>query len=102
MNRAPDAIVGTTSADVPTHGLGDLVVGWMGILRQQRRRRHDLSRLTVAALWNILGDPCLLQFVESIEREAFYGRDVLACNLRNRRRAGAHRSSIDVHRTGAA
>ena len=41
----------------------DVSVGRRGLDREQRGRSHDLSRLAVAALRHLLGDPRLLQGV---------------------------------------
>src|SRR4029434_3995002 len=61
FDRAVNALIGATPADVALHGGVALRVGGLRALRQQRRRRHDLARLAVAALRYLLGDPCLLQ-----------------------------------------
>ena len=61
LDRAVDALIGAAAADVAGHGGVDLRVGRLRRLGEERRRRHDLARLAVAALRHLLGDPRLLQ-----------------------------------------
>jgi hypothetical protein len=60
MNRAPDPLIHAAPAEISDHRSIDLIVGGFWILRQQRRRRHDLSGLTISTLRHLLGDPCPL------------------------------------------
>ena len=61
MNGAADALIGAASADVAVHGAIDFGVRGFWRLRQQCRRGHDLSGLTVAALRNLFCNPGRLQ-----------------------------------------
>jgi hypothetical protein len=72
------------------------------VRRDKRRRLHDLSGLAVAALRHLLGDPCFLQGVLSVRRQAFDGGDLAARHFRNGNLAGAHGLAVDVHRASAA
>src|SRR5215472_8831615 len=74
----------------------------MWILRQKRRGLHDLTRLAVAALWDLLGDPGFLDRMAQIGGETLNGGDPLRAYRAHWRLAGAHRLSIEVHRTRSA
>src|ERR1700730_3563243 len=50
LDRLANSHIGSASADVPRHGGVDIRVIGCGCVRQQRRGRHDLPGLTVAAL----------------------------------------------------
>src|SRR5687768_8054679 len=50
LDGGADPRVGRATADVARHGGVDVGVGGLGLLGQQRRGRHDLARLAVAAL----------------------------------------------------
>jgi hypothetical protein len=47
------------------------------MLFQQRRGRHNLSRLAISALSDILFDPGALHSVQAICRQALYGSDAV-------------------------
>src|SRR5712671_4199267 len=81
---------GAATADIGD-GLVDVLVGRFRLLLEQGRHRHDHAALTIAALRNVVGDPCLLYFVQcAIRRKAFDGGDLLADGFRNQHAAGAH------------
>src|SRR5438477_7822919 len=71
MDRFADLLIGTAAADVATHGFIDIGVRWTGLLRQKRRRRHDLTGLAIAALWNIDFDPRLLNRMAAVGGKTF-------------------------------
>ena len=50
LDRFANADIGAAAADVAGHRIVDVGVGRMRIACEQRRRRHDLARLAVAAL----------------------------------------------------
>src|SRR4051812_22980858 len=52
VNRFADALAGAAATDVG-HRLVDVLVGRVRLLLQQRRRRHDLAGLAVAALRHV-------------------------------------------------
>src|SRR5689334_12463796 len=52
-----DALVGRATTDVACHRVVDVGVARLGLLLQQCGRRHDLSRLTVAALHDVEAHP---------------------------------------------
>src|SRR5438477_12784423 len=76
----------------------------MRFLGEQRRRAHDLSGLTEAALRYTEIEPRLLAWVE---RTAVVGQSLDGGDLRQRGHAdvdgaGTHRLAVHVHRTRAA
>jgi len=102
MDRLPDSIISSTAADVRGHKFRDLRVRGMWRLAQQGCRSHDLPALAISTLWNVFGNPGLLQCVKAIRAETFDGHDVLACSLRNSHRAGASQGAIDMDGACAA
>src|SRR5439155_13892489 len=65
VNGRPDTPVGAAAADVAHLGV-DLRVGRFRAALEERRRRHDLPRLAVAALGHVVLDPCHLYRVRPI------------------------------------
>ena len=60
MDGFADTLVGAAAADVAAHGVIDVGIARMWIACQKRRSRHDLSRLAVAALDDLMVKPGLL------------------------------------------
>src|ERR1700688_1909050 len=60
LYRFANTYVRAAPANVSRHGGADIRVIGVGRRRQERRRRHDLARLTVAALHNLEFEPCSL------------------------------------------
>src|SRR2546427_9276478 len=102
VHRRADALIGPAPADVG-HGIVDVPVGRSRLPRQERRRRHDLPGLAVAALRHIELRPGLLHGVRAIGGQAF-DRDDLVRGLHasDRQDARAHQLAVEVHRAGAA
>ena len=102
MDRLANSRVGPAAADVAGHGVIDLGVGGLGGLGEQRSRRHDLSRLAIAALRNVDFDPGALDGMTAGRGKAFDRCDVLSGHRRNRCDAAANCIAVNVHGTGAA
>src|SRR5919106_3497069 len=102
MNRAADALIRAAAADVTLHRRIDISVCRLRFCRQQRRGRHDLPRLTVAALGNILCDPSSLNRVAAIRRHPFDSGDFLSLRGCNRRAARTNRLTIEMNRASSA
>ena len=66
LDGAHDARIGAAAADVAVHVRDDLLARRLLVLREQRRRLHDLAGLAVAALRHLLGDPRLLQRMAAV------------------------------------
>src|SRR5262249_14867949 len=77
MHRPAGALIGAAAADVG-HRRVDALIGGPGRLREQRRRRHDLPRLAVAALRHVDLGPRLLHRMRRVRREALDGDDLVA------------------------
>jgi hypothetical protein len=98
-----DPDVCAASADVARHGLIYLSVGRLRIGSKQGRRRHYLSRLTVAALNDFLLEPGGLDFRPDFRfADAFDRRDFLAINHVHRRLTRSDSHTVNVDSTGAA
>ena len=105
VNGLTDARIGSATADIAAHRRVDLRVGGVGRALKERGGRHDLPRLTIAALGDVDCLPRCLYGVETVGREAFDCGDALAgdrayvCHARANRAAvrenGA--SSADSH-----
>ena len=102
VNRLADAEVGAAAADVAVHRAIDVRVARLRRRRQQRRGRHDLARLAVAALRDVDLLPRDLQRMRAVRRQPFERRDRRVRRRRHRRLAGAHRAAAQVHRARAA
>src|SRR5262249_16254608 len=66
------------------------------------RRRHDESRLAVAALGHLLLDPGTLHGVQAPLAQALDGDDALADRRAERQRAGSRGNAVEVHGASAA
>src|SRR5206468_4504246 len=61
MNGAADALICSAPADIPRHRSIDVRVGGLRLFCEQGGGRHQLSRLAIAALRPLLGNPGNLQ-----------------------------------------
>src|SRR5262252_2591791 len=60
LDRLADADIGAAAADVACHGSVDVRIIRVRRVSEQRRRRHDLTRLAIAALDDFQIQPGLL------------------------------------------
>src|ERR1700742_171035 len=60
LDRLTNAHIGSAAADVSRHGRVDVGVVRVGRAVEQRRRRHDLAGLAIAALHDFYIQPCFL------------------------------------------
>jgi hypothetical protein len=105
IGRTLDRTSDTRVRSAPTqirHGEVDLLIRGPSVGLQQRSGGHQHTRLTVAALGHLLGDPSLLKQMRPIVREPFDGRDRLAVGCGDRERTRPHRITIDMERAGSA
>src|SRR5690606_7309179 len=87
--------IGSAAAEVPTDRAGNIVVGWIRGLVQQRPQAHDLAGCAVAALEGILLDKRLLDRIElGTLRQALERADLLALAVDGEREAGVDRAPI--------
>src|SRR6266404_4795269 len=102
VNRGADTLIGAAAADVG-HRLVDVLVGRLRVLLQQRGRRHDLSRLAVAALRHVERRPCLLHGMRAGGRKRLDGDDLVGELQRtDGTGAGTPHFAVDMHRARAA
>src|SRR5256886_2614482 len=100
MDGGADSLVGAAAADVRHRGV-DVGVRGVRVLRQQRSGGHDLARLAIPALRDVLRDPGALHRVRAVLGKAFDRGDALAGDRRHGQHAGARRNALQVHGTGA-
>ena len=102
MHRLADALIGAASADIG-HRFVDVLVGRLGIFLQERRGRHDLPGLAIAALRNVDRRPCLLHGVRCTGRQPLDGDDHIGgLDVAHGNRTGPLHLVVDVNRAGAA
>ena len=87
MDGFANLLVGAAAADVAAHGFIDVGIGGVRLFRQQRRSRHDLPGLAVAALRNVDFDPRLLNRMTAVGGKAFDSGHRFSGNDRNRQSA---------------
>src|SRR5260370_40678605 len=103
LDGRADSRVGAAAADVAGHRGVDVRIGGLRLLRQERRGRHDLARLAVAALDDLEIEPRLLDLLTGRSRTDGLDRcDRLAGGGAHPPDAGAATLSAEVHRTGPA
>src|SRR5437016_9886457 len=97
MHRLADLLIRAAAADAVAHGLVDIRLRWIRRLGEQRRRRHDLPALAIAALGHVFLNPGLLDGVRAIGGEPLDRSYLLARDAGDRRHAGPNRLPVDVH-----
>src|ERR1700733_368311 len=97
-----NALIATAPADVAFHRFADLIVGWLLVAGQQRRRRHDLTSLAIAALRHTEFAPRLLDRVLTLGVKTLDGGNGLAGDIRHGDDAGAGRLAVKVDSAGPA
>ena len=103
LDRRADAHVGRAAADVAGHRVVDVGIARMPVLREQRRRRHQLPRLAVAALRHVELLPRRLHGQRFPRLQALDRRDVGAeLDRRQRDLAGTRGLPVDQHGARAA
>src|SRR5206468_12251001 len=80
VNRLSNPPVGPTAAKIGNLA-SDVRVGGLAVLSQQRRSRHDLSRLAIPALGHVTFPPRDLQRMLRVGRESFYRRHIFPGRL---------------------
>src|SRR5260370_9994054 len=98
MDSGADALVGATAADIAGHGGVDIGITRLRRVLQQRRGRHDLPGLAIAALHHFEIEPGLLQRL-ALRRLAdpLAGGDGAVSDAVDGGDAGARRRTVDMH-----
>src|SRR6516164_8087133 len=102
LDGGGDALVAATAADVAAHDTVYLFFGGVFIRCEQRGGLHDLAGLTIAALRDIQGAPCLLHRMIAVGIESLDRYHGPTGNILYRGYAGAGSLAVDVDGTGAA
>src|ERR1700733_13516330 len=97
-----NALIATAPADVAFHRVANLSVGRFLVASQQRRRRHDLAGLAIAALRHTELAPCLLDRVLTLGVETLDSGNGFAGDVRHGDDAGAGRLAIEMDGAGSA
>src|ERR1700691_2760954 len=97
-----NAWIATAPADVAFHRFADLIVGWFLVAGQQRRRRHDLTSLAIAALRHTEFAPRLLDRVLTLGVETLDSGNGFAGDVRHGDDAGAGRLAIEMDGASSA
>src|SRR6195256_3064563 len=97
MDRGAYALVGAAAAQIAGHRGVDVGIRRLRGVRQQGRRRHDLTGLTIAALRDVQLDPGLLYRMAAIGRQTLDGGHAPRADRVHRRDARADWLPIQVH-----
>src|SRR3954453_17369228 len=102
LDRLADADISAAAADVAAHRIVDVRIGRMRFILQQCRRRHDLARLAVSALRDLMVEPGLLDLRANRCRTYRLNRyDFGFTNAVDRRDAGTDGGAVEMHGAGA-
>src|SRR5215471_9028662 len=101
LDCGPDALIRSTAADVPRHGLVNLLVRWLFIGLQECSSLHDLADLAVPALRHIDLHPRFLKGMQTVLVKTFDRGNFLRRRVAHTGYARSRRLSVDVNRTGA-
>src|SRR6266576_588044 len=101
MNGGPDTLISSAAADV-RHRRVDIGVARLGSAAQQGSGCHDLPRLAIPTLRDVLRDPRLLRTVRRGWTEPFDGRDGFGPHCGDRQHARADRLATEMHGAGTA
>ncbi len=98
-----DAAVARAAAEVARERLADVVVGRIGLARQQRRGGDDQAGSAEAALHGAGGDERALHGMQPpVGCKALDRHDLPPVGLRAVHEARAHELAVEQHRAGAA
>src|SRR5258707_6475641 len=101
-DRGADARIGAASTDVAAHCGVDVITRGLRVGLEQRYRRHDLTRLAVATLGDIVLDPGRLDRFRHGSGDRFDRRDLAVPDICKKCLARADRLTIQMHGQGTA
>src|SRR5664279_5261994 len=90
------------SANTSGHDRVDVTIGGIGIVSQQRRCLHDLSRLAIAALRNLQLKPRGLERMLALGIEPLDGGHLGSRDCAYRSDTGSRGAPLDMNSAGAA
>lgn len=102
MDGPPDPLVGAAPADVSAQCGVDVGIGRARCVREQSRGGHELPRLTIPALRDVLAQPRSLQMATARAGQPLDRRDVLAGGRGKRHLARSRRRAAHMNGTGSA
>ena len=103
LNRADDFVVAGAAAEIARQIEANLLLAGIGILPQQRRRRHDESRRADAALQGGRLQECVLDRIQTINRgNAFDRFKVCPLDLNRQHQTAIDGPSVHQHGAGSA
>src|SRR5690625_1893357 len=104
MDCRADTVVGAASAQIARHCPVDILVAWLRCGSQQRRCRHQLTRLAISTLRNIMINPGLLQCAQGAfgGSETLNGGDLHVSGSADRCHTRPCSVTVEVYGTSAA
>jgi len=103
FDRVADADVGAAAANVPRHRRVDIGIIGMRRRGQERRRRHDLAGLAIAALDHFQIQPSFLNpRADGRRADAFDRGNSAIADRADWQQTRAHRLAVEMHSAGAA
>src|SRR6516164_1956830 len=101
LDRLADADIGAAAADVACHGSVDVRIIRVWRVSEQSRRRHDLTRLAIAALDDFQIQPSFLNLCARRRRaDAFDRGDGAIADRTDRQETRAYWFTVEMHRAG--
>jgi hypothetical protein len=101
MDRRANARIGTAAAQIAGHHLIDLLVRWLRDVFKERNGLHDLAGLAIAALRNLVFDPCLQNRVPVSITQPFDRDYRLPSDVADMRLTGTDSRSVYLDGAGA-
>ena len=102
MYRSPNPQIRPAAANMPAQRIIYIRIAGIRSFLQQRRARHDHSRLAIAALRNLGLEPGALQGMRAIRRQSLDGQNLAVTDGRNPRGARSFRHAINMHSASPA
>src|SRR5215471_5713174 len=97
LDRVANPHIRATATDIAGHRIVDVGIAGMRIAGEQRRRRHDLAGLAIAALNDLAVEPRLLDLRAGLGRpNGLDGRDLRVADAVDGRDAGTGRGTVDM------
>src|ERR1700731_3710122 len=102
LDSRSNLLIGAAPADVSRHSLVDVRVVGLMIVLEQRRGRHYLAGLAVAALRYVEPNPCLLDWMKATVPETFDSCNLAPGCRTHRRYARPNRLAALINSTSPA